>query len=181
MISYSFLAEASNEFLTDLTDDSISAWQHIKNIIKHYKGTKAYEALQNKLKGGAATATSLYSAYNVAMLSVAIKRLNSIIKTLMENDNISRNRAAKLFIKLQNSGDDIIKVGKDRSTSVDYLLSSSIAGPALGIIFTASNETWKSILIEYLKREKRKMLMKIGVHAPTAAVSGLTAYKLLKK
>lgn len=181
MLSYSFLQEATSELLTDLTDDSISVWQHLKNIIKHYRGTKSYEALQNKLKGGAAAATSVYSAYNVAMLSVAIKRLNNIIKTLIENDNISRNRASKLFIKLQNSGDDIIKVGKDRSTSVDYLLSSSIAGPALGIIFTASDETWKSTLIEYLKREQRKMMMKIGVHAPTAAVSGITAYKLLKK
>lgn len=181
MLSYSFLQEATSELLTDLTDDSISVWQHLKNIIKHYRGTKSYEALQNKLKGGAATATSVYSAYNVAMLSVAIKRLNNIIKTLIENDNISRNRASKLFIKLQNSGDDIIKVGKDRSTSVDYLLSSSIAGPALGIIFTASDETWKSTLIEYLKREQRKMMMKIGVHAPTAVVSGITAYKLLKK
>lgn len=181
MLSYSFLQEATSELLTDLTDDSISVGQHLKNIIKHYRGTKSYEALQNKLKGGAATATSVYSAYNVAMLSIAIKRLNNIIKTLIENDNISRNRASKLFIKLQNSGDDIIKVGKDRSTSVDYLLSSSIAGPALGIIFTESDETWKSTLIEYLKREKRKMMMKIGVHAPTAAVSGITAYKLLKK
>ena len=197
MKEYSFVLEAGNyvggdNFLRDAYEaakfgvksgvDSVKSG--VNKLSKKFKLDKFAINHPKIYKGGniaLAAGSAGYSYYLAIMNGLMAKKVTSLIHDLEDPSVDTKNKAVSLFIKLGYVKDDLINIDGIRSVSVNYEVSSKIAGPVIQIIKNPSDPDWKNTAIKYLKRQRMYMRVKAASEPVigTAAAAGISKY--LKK
>lgn len=129
----------------------------------------------------AAAGSAGYSYYLAIMNGLMAKKVSTLIRDLQDPDVDTRTKAVSLFVNLGYVKDDLIDIGNVRSVSVNYEVSSKIAGPVIQIIKNPADPEWKLHAIQYLKRQRMYMLVKAGAEPVIGTVAAAGISKYLKK
>jgi len=197
MKEYSFISEAdvyvggdnflkdmyhAAKFSVDAGKDAVgNAIDSAKNKFKLDQLAKKYPKTYKGINIGAAGASAGYSYYLAVMNGLMAKKVTTLIHDLSDPDVDTRTKAVALFINLGYIKDDLINIGDVRSVSVNYEVSSKIAGPVIQIIKNPADPDWKNTAIKYLKRQRMYMLVKAGAQPVIGTVAAAGISKYLKK
>lgn len=141
------------------------------------KHPKMYKGANIAVAAGSAG----YSYYLAIINGLMAKKVTQLIQDLQDPAVDTRTKAVALFINLGYIKDDLIDIQGVRSVSVNYEVSSKVAGPVIQIIKNPSDPDWKNTAIKYLKRQRMYMRIKAAAEPVIGTVAGAGIAKYLKK